>query len=490
MEEQSSRYRISPDSGEPLTIVILGASGDLARHKILPALFALYSQDFLPPGLRIFGFARTPMTNAEFRNLASEHLACRYVPRHSCAGKMESFLSRCFYVAGDYDSRDSMLDLYDSMKQSGEPPSARRVFYMAIPPLLFAGVSGALAGAGLVECGPGGSWPRAVIEKPFGRDRASSDELAERMEEVFTENRTYRIDHYLGKEIVQNMFVLRFANSVFEPLWNSRHVSRVEIDWREDIGVGDRGGYFDSYGIIRDVMQNHLLQILALVAMEPPSSTGAEEVRNAKVALLRQVRPLAASDLLLGQYSAGNGHAAYLAEKHVASDSITPTFCSTRLSVDNDRWRGVPFLMTAGKGLPTRESEVRIIFKKVPGNVFCGSAGCPPANRLVFRIQPDESIRLEITSLEPGFNESLVQTALDLKYKAAFSATIPEAYESLLLDVVQGDRSVFIRADELKAAWDIFTPALHECERRRIMPGLYAFGSNGPGVANPEEAES
>jgi len=470
---------------DKLSIVVVGASGDLATTKIFPALFALFCQGFLPAGFRIFGFSRTPMSHEDFRKHIIEHLTCRYVPDHSCSDRMDEFLAACFYLAGNYNSRESFLDLYELMKAKEESPVSNRIFYMAIPPSVFLDTSRAMAGAGLVICGHDqAAWSRVVIEKPFGKDRDSSDILTREMAKVFSEDQTFRIDHYLGKEVIQNLMVLRFANLIFEPVWNRSYIEKVYIDWKEDNGVGNRGRYFDEFGIIRDVVQNHLLQILALVAMEKPQSMTANNVRNEKVKVLKSIAPVQLKDMVIGQYQAvernGIRQPAYTGEQFVPRESITPTFAAAVLEVNNDRWRGVPFVITAGKGLDSKTTEVRIKFRQLPSNIFCENPKCLPANDLIIRIQPDESILLNIVNKEPGLSLSLVETNLNLRYQSAFSAKIPEAYECLLLDVIEGDRSLFIRSDELAAAWDIFTPVLHELEEKKTKPEPYVFGSSGP----------
>jgi glucose-6-phosphate 1-dehydrogenase len=466
-----------------LGIVVVGASGDLAQKKVIPALFSLYCQDYLPAHFRLYGMARSPFDHESFRKKISENLTCRYMPdAPSCAGRMESFLSRCFYSQGQYDSTDSFLDLYQMMRQEEGRSPVNRIFYMAIPPSVFLDVARALGDSGLVACDDEEVWSRIVVEKPFGRDRQSSDELVGEMQKVFTEEMTYRIDHYLGKEIVQDLMVLRFANLVFEPLWNREYIESVRIILSEPIGVGQRGGYFDGFGIIRDVMQNHLLQILALLAMERPAKYTAGAVRDAKVQLLRQVVPVSLEDLVAGQYVASESglQQGYLAEPSVPPDSRTPTYAAAVLKVQNPRWAGVPFLLEAGKGLDRKLNEVRIRFRGVPSGWFGDKRVALDANELVIRIQPDEAITLNIMNKVPGLGLDLVRTELNLRYQAAFNITIPEAYECLLLDVLKGDRNLFIRADELEAAWDIFTPVLKDLESKHIVPQPYPFGSRGP----------
>jgi len=488
MEAVQEGARPMSEDKAGLSIIVVGASGDLARKKIFPALFALYSQGFFPPSLTIMGFARTGYTDEAFRAMITEHLTCRYVPEESCAEKMNEFLARCYYVSGQYNSRDSFLDLYEKMRELEGSGQANRMFYLAIPPSIFLDVARAIGGSGMVSCDPRRAWSRVVIEKPFGRDRASSDVLTRGMAQVFTEDQTFRIDHYLGKEVIQNLQVLRFANLIFEPVWNRDHVRSVQICWQEDLGVEGRGGYFDQYGIIRDVMQNHLLQILALLAMELPSSVDSRQIRNEKVRVLRSIPPLAADDIVVGQYTAGSigGRSlpAYVDDETVADDSTTPTYGAAALRIENERWQGVPFLIRAGKGLASRMTEIRIRFRGVPVNVFCRLGECPEENELVIRVQPDEAITLRITNKVPGLGMVLAPRDLDLRYKAAFDETIPDAYENLLLDVMRGEKSLFIRSDELAAAWDIFTPALREIEARGVRPEPYAFGSRGPAGAD------
>ena len=470
-----------------LSFVVVGASGNLARKKVFPALFALYCQGYLPQGFNIFGFARSELGEAEFRERVMEHLTCRYTPGESCAEKMEEFLARCHYTSGDYASSDSFLDLFTAMRQIEGGRPVNRFYYLAIPPSIFIDVAHAIGDAGLVSCGGDEPWSRVVIEKPFGRDRRSSDVLTEAMSKVFVENQIYRIDHYLGKEVIQNLLVLRFANAVFEPLWNRDFIRGVRILWKEDLGLEGRGGYFDQYGIIRDVMQNHLLQILALIAMEPPLRLEAAAIAKEKANVLRSVGPVNLDELVIGQYgkSVGDGRklSAYVDDETVPHDSITPTYAAARLAIDNPRWQGVPFLIEAGKGLDARMTEIRIQFRDVPGNMFCGPDGCPMANELVVRVQPDEAIRLSIAGKVPGMGMKLQSTSLDMHYKAAFAELIPDAYESLILDAIQGDKSLFIRSDELRAAWDVFTPVLHEIDTRNLVPEPYPFGSTGPAAA-------
>jgi glucose-6-phosphate 1-dehydrogenase len=453
--------------------VIVGASGDLARTKIIPALFALYGQGYLPEDFRVFGFGRTLYDTPAFREKLSESLACRLVFKGECEALKASFLARCHYFSGAYDTADSFLDLCQFMRaQEGDAP-VNRLFYMAIPPEVFLPVARSLAAAGLIVCDEKQGWSRVVVEKPFGRDRESSDQLVAELGRVFVEDQTYRIDHYLGKELVQNLMALRFANRVFEPLWSRDHIQSVHVVWKENASLAGRAGYFDRTGIIRDVVQNHLLQIIALVGMEPPAQLKSTAIRDAKVALLRAIQPVALEDMVVGQYDT------YRKEQGVPPDSRTPTYAAMVLRIRNSRWQGVPFFVEAGKGVDERVSEVRIRFRPGASALF-GAPGILPANELVIRIQPDEAINLRIMNKTPGLAWDIQPSDLRLLYRDQYRQDIPEAYERLLLDVMLGDRGLFIRADELAAAWDIVTPALHGMERRGIGPERYAFGSAGP----------
>lgn len=465
----------------PCNIVIVGASGDLSRRKLIPALFSLYCNDLLPQRFNIFGFARSQLDDQQFRRAIMANLTCRYVPEApKCERLMDEFLARCFYHQGSYDDPASFEALHEKVHRMGAQ-SANALFYMAIPPSIFVSTAESIKPSGL-NCDDGADcWTRVVLEKPFGRDSVSSAELLTAIGSLFSEEQTYRIDHYLGKEVIQNLMILRFANVIFEPIWNHRYVDKVTIHWSETIGCQGRAGYFDHYGIIRDVVQNHLIQILALVGMEPPIRFEAEAIRDEKVKLLRCVEAPPMSDVVVGQYQAAEGEAkpGYLDDPEVPSDSITPTYVRTVLWVNNPRWYGVPFHISAGKALDRSVTEIRIRFKSVPYSIFRSHAGLA-ANELVIRVQPNEAIELQLVNKMPGLALDMRPAALDLFYKEAFTGLIPDAYERLLLDVVRGDRSLFLRADELAAAWEIVTPVLHELEERQVKPQPYAYGSTGP----------
>ena len=470
---------------ERLAIIILGASGDLAQKKLLPALFSLYAQKLLPEDFRIFGFARTPLTDAAFRERTAEHLTCRYTPdAHECAQTMEKFLARCHYSSGDYGDTDAYLDLATALNAELGELNFNRLFYLSIPPSVFLPAARALGNSGLITCDSHPGWTRIVIEKPFGRDRATSDELATALGEVFTDDQTYRIDHYLGKEIIQNLLVLRFANHIFEPLWNRHYIRDVRITWKEDIGIAGRAGYFDDFGIIRDVMQNHLLQMLALTAMEPPRQLDANHIRDEKVRVLKAVAPVALEDLVTGQYAAAEhgvgGRPAYRAEPGVPATSRTETYGAAVLKIENDRWRGVPFFVDCGTALDGKLAEIRLRFHENAVKIFGVKDPHLPPNEIVIRVQPDEAIFLRIITKVPGLETKFAPKDLNLRYRAEFDGVIPEAYESLLLDVIKGDKSLFIRADELAASWDVLDGALHEIAATKREPEPYAYGSAGP----------
>ncbi|CAA2995116.1 glucose-6-phosphate 1-dehydrogenase, chloroplastic isoform X1 [Olea europaea subsp. europaea] len=466
-----------------VSITVVGASGDLAKKKIFPALFALYYEDCLPEHFTIFGYSRSKMTDAELRNMISRTLTCRIDERENCSEKMEQFLQRCFYQSGQYDSQENFLELDKTLKEHESGRVSNRLFYLSIPPNIFID---AVRCASLSASSSNG-WTRVIVEKPFGRDSESSAALTRALKQYLEEDQIFRIDHYLGKELVENLSVLRFSNLIFEPLWSRQYIRNVQFIFSEDFGTEGRGGYFDHYGIIRDIMQNHLLQILALFAMETPVSLDAEDIRNEKVKVLRSMRPLRVDDVVIGQYKThtkgGVTYPGYTDDKTVPKDSLTPTFAAASLFIDNARWDGVPFLMKAGKALHNRRAEIRVQFRHVPGNLYNRNFGTDldrATNELVIRVQPDEAIYLKINNKVPGLGMRLDRSNLNLLYKARYSKEIPDAYERLLLDAIEGERRLFIRSDELEAAWSLFTPVLKELEEEKIIPEYYPYGSRGP----------
>ncbi len=458
----------TPDN-KPVSIVIVGASGDLTRKKLLPALFSLYCNDLLPERFHVVGFARSTMNDGEFRRQVADTLTCRYEPEPSqCDIKVGQFLKRCHYHSGQYNNADDFRALGRRLEHLCGP-RANQLMYMAIPPGVFLDTANSIRRAGLAD-EHDGNWSRVVIEKPFGRDTESSAELTRALGEIFTEGQTYRIDHYLGKEVIQNLLVLRFGNRIFEQIWNRDHIESVEIAFSEKIGVEGRAGYFDRFGIIRDVMQNHLLQTLALVAMEQPIELSPGEIAEEKSRVLRATRPMTREETVTGQY------AGYRDDPEVPDDSITETYARTTLWVNTPRWYGVPFRVSAGKALDTQKTEILIRFRSLPFPLL----GDVEANTLRIRVQPNEAIELVLNNKVPGLSLTTAPVGLNMLYNQQFDTALPEAYERLLADVLRGDRSLFIQQKELGAAWRIVTPLLEEIESERIQPQEYAYGGSGP----------
>ncbi|KAL4598653.1 hypothetical protein ACB092_11G073900 [Castanea dentata] len=466
-----------------LSIVVVGASGDLARRKIFPALFALFNEDRLPENFTIFGYARSIMTDEELRNMISKTLTCRVDKRENCNEKMDAFLKRCFYQSGQYSSEEHFLELDNKLKGKEAGRLSNRLFYLAIPPNMFVDVARCAKHRASSETG----WTRVIVEKPFGRDTESSRELTRGLKQYLSEDQIFRIDHHLGEELVENLLVLRFSNLVFQPLWSRNYIRNVQLIFSEDFGTEGRGRYFDNYGIIRDIMQNHLLQILALFAMDTPVSLDAEDIRNEKVKVLRSVKPVQLEDVVIGQYKGdcddNTSYPSYTDDMTVSNNSLTPTFAAATLFINNAQWDGVPFLMIAGKALHSKRTEIRVQFRHVPGNLYNHKSGTDldnATNELVIRIQPDEAIYLKINNKVPGLGMRLDRSELNLLYKARYPREISDAYERLLIDAIEGERRLFIRSDELDAAWQVLTPLLKELEEKKVAPELYTYGSGGP----------
>ncbi|KAF8913916.1 glucose-6-phosphate 1-dehydrogenase [Gymnopilus junonius] len=465
-------------------IVVLGASGDLAKKKTFPALFNLYRQGFLPRGCRIIGYARTKMDKDEFHKRATSYIKGADENK-DIANAVEAFKELSTYVAGDYEDGaafDNLRTHIEEIESSYQAKERNRIFYFALPPTVFIPVAKNLK----EHCyNNKGGVNRIVIEKPFGQDLDSARELLNSVRQFWTEDETFRIDHYLGKEMVKNLLVLRFANVALGAAWDKNSISNVQITFKEPFGTEGRGGYFDEFGIIRDIEQNHLLQVLSILTMERPVSFAAEDIRDEKVSLLILISsslypPIERNDVLLGQYVAANGKPGYLDDSTVPPNSTCPTFAAATLWINNPRWEGVPFVMKAGKALNEAKVEVRIQFKDVTQGIFKDIA----RNELVIRIQPNEAIYLKLNSKTPGLYTRAIPTEMDLTYKRRFlEAKIPEAYEALILDVLRGDHSNFVRNDELDVAWKIFTPILHWIDGRsgpKPRPVPYPYGSRGP----------
>ncbi|PKA55507.1 Glucose-6-phosphate 1-dehydrogenase, cytoplasmic isoform [Apostasia shenzhenica] len=465
-----------------LSIVVLGASGDLAKKKTFPALFNLFRQGFLKSSeVRIFGYARTKISSEDLRERLRGYLNKGKEDSKEDSESLSKFLQLIKYVSGSYDNAEGFQSLnkeileHESSKNS-QPETSRRLFYLALPPSVYPPVCRMIRSYCMNQSDHPG-WTRIIVEKPFGKDLSSAEELSTQLGELFDEKQLYRIDHYLGKELVQNLLVLRFANRFFLPLWNRDNIDNVQIVFREDFGTEGRGGYFDEYGIIRDIIQNHLLQVFCLVAMEKPVSLKPEHIRDEKVKVLQSVQPIKLEDVVLGQYDG------YKDDPTVSPNSNTPTFASVILRIHNERWEGVPFILKAGKALNSRKAEIRVQFKDVPGDIYkCQKQG---RNEFVIRLQPLEAMYMKLTVKKPGLEMSTIQSELDLSYRQRYQdVVIPEAYERLILDTIRGDQQHFVRRDELKAAWEIFTPLLHEIDDGALKPLPYSSGSRGPAKAD------
>jgi glucose-6-phosphate 1-dehydrogenase len=479
---------------EPIVMVIFGAGGDLTWRKLVPALYNLFLDRLLPEQFAIVGLARAEIDDEGFRRRLREgvDLFSRRGPADD--ETWNGFTLHLTYLAGDFTRPETGLLLGRRLEEldRGWGARANRVFYFAIPPLLFEAAARQLESLGICrEC----DRDRLVVEKPFGRDLTSARDLDQLLTSLFAESQIYRIDHYLGKETVQNILAFRFANSVFEPVWNRRYIDHVQITVAETVGVEDRGGYYDRAGALRDMVQNHLLQLLCLIAMEPPVSFAADEVRNKKVDVLRAIRPIRPEEVhdfaVRGQYGKGiadgNAVPAYREEPGIAPDSATETFAALKFFIDNWRWQGVPFYLRTGKRLNAKVSEVSIVFRPVPHQSFPASAveNWHP-NRLVIRIQPEEGIVLRIQAKQPGTRMLLSPVDMEFRYREAFRTTSPEAYETLLLDVMRGDATLFMRADQVESAWSVIKPVLEAWAQ--VPPA--DFPDYPPGSWGPEAAEA
>jgi glucose-6-phosphate 1-dehydrogenase len=439
----------------PDALVVLGASGDLAKRMIWPSLYHLHRDGLLPAGLRMIGATRGGNSTETFRDFLQQELQRYVTPAHMSDMALYSFLAQVSSVSAEV-SEAGALDT--TQLQAQLQGSQAALYFLSLPPGLYGPVSNSLAAAGLVN-----GATRLVIEKPIGHDLVSSQQINAALAKVFDEQQIYRVDHYLGKETVQNLLALRFANSLFEPLWNSGAIDHVQITVAETVGVEGRWSYYDGAGALRDMIQNHMLQLVALVAMEPPSNFDAAAVRNEKTKVLRSLRPISGADVaartVRGQYAKGNSGGAavpgYNEEKGAKGGSTTETFVALRAEIENWRWAGVPFYLRTGKRLQSRRSDIVIQFKNVPHNIFSEHHLTLPANRLIIRLQPEERITMELMSKRPGLDGVQLQSVpLDLSLRDAFgTARTRMAYERLLLDAIKGNTTLFVRRDEIEAAW-------------------------------------
>jgi glucose-6-phosphate 1-dehydrogenase len=487
-----SKHRGAP----PTVVVIFGASGDLTARKLIPAVYNLGVDNLLPPEFFLVGFGRKPIPDQEFRDIAASAIK-QFSRRELQPDIWNRIAANTSYVAGGYDEK-AAFDRLAAHIAAIEKQTSREMqvlFYISTPPSVFEPIITNLGASGL-----GGKYlgqnhqAKVIIEKPFGRDLDSARLLNATLRSVFEERQVYRIDHYLGKETVQDLLVQRFANAIFEPLWNRNFIDSVQITVAEDVGVGTRAGYYEQSGCLRDMIQNHTMQLLALTAMEPPVSLDAESVRDEKVKVLKAIQPLVlgpGGDVARAQYaaglSAGKPAPGYLEEKGINPQSATETYAAIRLSINNWRWQGVPFYLRSGKRLARRVSEIAIRFRCPPGTLFAaGESGFDIArNTLSFQIQPDEGLSLILNGKIPGLETRTQPVKMNFRYATTFGSNTPEAYERLVLDAMIGDGTLFIRGDETETSWQLYTPLLeHWAEQGRTGMDSYPAGSWGPPEAD------
>jgi glucose-6-phosphate 1-dehydrogenase len=480
---------------DPCIIVIFGASGDLTARKLMPALYNLFLRGALPEPCCIVGVGRTDWSREEFQKRMQEAVASQGALD---LGRWSEFAPALFYypmdyqVAASYQALSAALAEHDRQFRIG----GNSLFYLAVPPSLYPVISGRLGEAGLSEEGrEGQGWVRIVVEKPFGQDLNSARELNRAMHQSFEEHQIFRIDHYMAKETVQSLLIFRFANAIFEPIWNRGFIDRVGIIAAEKLGVGHRAGYYEEAGVLRDMFQNHMMQLLSLTALEPPSRFEAEQVRDEKMKVFRSLKPIkdpnSEENLILGQYAAGeiNGERVpgYREEEGVRPDSLTPTFAVMRVFIDNWRWQGVPFYLVSGKRLPEKRTELIIHFKKVPHSMFENiQMGPIAANRLVLGIHPEEKITLTFETKNPGAVVCLRAVTMDFNYYQNYRGPIMDAYEKSLIDCIQGDHMLFWRQDGVEMCWAYFSPLIEECETCAFLERLihpYPAGAWGPDAA-------
>ena len=482
----------TPPKAQPCVIVIFGATGDLTARKLLPALYNLARENLLAEGTAVIGFARRPKTDDEFRKEMLDGINKFSRSKPADAAVWDRVAKSLYYHQSTFDDATGYESLGQRMRELDKtlPTGGRRLYYLSTSPTEFSSIINHLGEAGLGNIDPfsAGAWRRVIIEKPFGRDLKTAVDLNNSISRVFDESQVFRIDHYLGKQTVQNLMVFRFANGLFEPLWNRNHIDHVQITVAETLGVESRGGYFESAGTMRDMLQNHLMQLLTLVAMEPPVALDGDAIRDEKVKVLRSISPLtpeqAARRTVRGQYLggpfAGTETNAYRQEKGVDPNSQIETFAAMKLFIDNWRWSGVPFYLRSGKRMPKPGSEICIHFKCAPGVLFNDDSNHIAANVLVLRVQPHEGISLLINAKTPGTITKIAPTSMDFDYDVRFGSYSPEAYERLLLDAILGESTLFIRRDEVEGAWAI-VDSIEESWAKGSPPlAFYAPGTWGP----------
>jgi glucose-6-phosphate 1-dehydrogenase len=472
----------------PTTLVIFGASGDLAKRKLLAAIYNLAHEGALPERFNLIGCARSDWSDDEFREQAREAIK-KFSRRTPDETVLESLLSRVRYVSGSFDDANLFQQIAQIAEEEDEEAGLafNRIFYLSVAPQFFETIAQQLGETGMNK--REGAQVRIVVEKPFGHDLASALHLNAALLSVFEERQIYRIDHYLGKETVQNTLVLRFANGIFEPVWNRSYVDHVQISATEEVALEGRAGYYDSAGALRDLIQNHLLQLLMLTSMEPPVSFSADDIRDEKVKVLHAIKPPAVDEVhemaVRAQYSAGNAGGkdvpGYLEEEGVKKDSVTETFAAIRLKVDNWRWAGVPFYIRTGKALARKGTEIVITLKPVPHLAFeqQGSLGVHP-NQLILAVQPNEGVSMSLMAKIPGSRMRVRPVNMEFLYGTSFLSQSPEAYERLILDTMRGDATLFARDDEVEAAWRIVDPILEAWGKDSDPIPQYKAGSSGP----------
>jgi len=467
------------DNGLLTSIVIFGASGDLTQRKLVPSLFNLYRKGRLPKKFRILGYGNTAFTDEQFRAQLEAGVK-QFASFEFKADEWAKFAPNLFYLQGKYTELEDFEKLSEAMTR-GENGSGNRIYYMATPPGVFPSIIYLLNLTDQLR--EDGNWRRVVFEKPFGTDLASALDLNQQVHKALNENQIYRIDHYLGKETVQNILVTRFANTIFEPLWNRNYIDHVEITVAETVGVEHRARFYDGVGVMRDMFQNHLLQVVSLVAMEPPASFDATALRNEKVKVLNSIRPMKEADVIHNTVRAQ--YQGYREEEGVQSESSTPTFAAVKLQVDNWRWQGVPFYLRSGKKLKEKLSQITIEFKQPPHLLFPNAKENMTPNMLVLYLQPDEGVHWRFEAKVPDTVAQLRSVDMEFHYADSFGKTaIPESYERLLLDTITGDASLFTRADEVETAWGLIDPILDGWNATKQLIAFYEPGSWGPGEAD------
>ena len=459
------------------TYIIFGASGDLSRRKLIPSLFNLYGKKRLAADFQIIGIAGRSWSHEDFRRLSHESLM-ELTDVKASDEEWNAFAAHLTYHSGDFNKPET-YEMIRSELAKIEKPGSNHIYYLATPPEYFLEIITGLADTGQLQ--EEDNWRRVVIEKPFGTDLQSARELNESIHRVLREDQVYRIDHYLGKETVQNILVARFANTIFEPIWNRNYIDSVQITVAESVGVETRGRYYDKAGVVRDMFQNHLLQLLTLVAMEPTSSYKADALRDEKLKVISAMRPISAEEV--SQHTVRGQYRGYTAEPNVAPDSKTATYAAMRFYIDNWRWQGVPFYLRSGKKMAEKVSEIIIQFKTVPHRIFpMQDAFNASSNLLAMRLQPNESIRLRFEAKVPGTVADTRSVDMDFNYRDEFGPnSLPESYERLLLDVSSGDASLFTRADQTELSWQLIDPILQGWESPSAPPlAIYEQGSWGP----------